>query len=248
MVAENDMDRNLKVNIVQPSERLRRVEGRGTPVEGMVDRIPPALEVGGGVSVLAIVSDALGNPLEPGVYRFSGRVRSEGAEFLGAAVGFNVDFRMSVRSGVGATTEDITEQQVQRYSLWGSALQQRGMPESQKVLEEALVLTRAYLEKGGGDKEGIYNVTPRYQAAILLMGLGRKKESVAMLQRAYSEGAAAKQCRWRPYLFLPDDDGNFEGPMPQHVKDVIYRVLQRLYMEEYGRPLHGIPQPGDGER
>lgn len=249
VVAESDAGKTLKFDIVQSSERLSVAEvvGNASAIRS-VEGIPKTLDGSGGVSVLAMVSDADGSPLRPGVYKFHGRIRSGGADFLGSDVAFNVDFTVSVKPSDDVSHDAVLEQSIERHYLWGTALQLRGMAENEEVLKRGLELAKAYIDKGAGDQNEVYNVTPRYQAAQLLMRMGQKGDAIAFLQRAYVQGAAAKECRWRPYLFLPDGDGDFEGPMPQHVKDVIYRVLQRLYMEEYGRPIHAVPMSDDGER
>jgi hypothetical protein len=249
--AEGDAEKALRFDIVKSSERFSfdEVVGKDASVIRSVEEIPRTTRQGrNGVSVLALVTDADGDPLKPGVYRFSGRVRPGATAFLGAAVWFNVDFGINIRSDDEANREELDEQLIERHYLWGTALRQRGIIEGDEVLKRGFELVKAYIDRGAGDGDEVYNLTPRYQAARLLKRMDQKREAIAYLQRAYSQGVAAKECRWRPYLFGPDSNGNHRGPMPQRVKDVIYRVLQRLYMEEYGRSLHGIPEPGDTRR
>jgi hypothetical protein len=241
-------DRELKLELIPGTERIRLAERSAQMNWQLSGDIPQVLPPGDAATALFRLVRTDGTSLEPGLYHIRGVLAPGATEFFGAPCGVSLEFQLRVKPRTGGDDDDFIEERVERLRLWGTQLQLWDIEQGEALLQQGLALVKKYIADGAGDSEGTYNITPRYQAALLLMRLGQKREALAYLQTAYSKGAGADNCKWQAYHFIAGADSmQKQGPMPNQVKDTIYSVLSRLYLEVYGRPIYAQPQAGAGD-
>ena len=92
-------------------------------------------------------------------------------------------------------------------------------------LQAARGLVDRYLAAGGGDEEGLYNLTPRYQAARIYQTLGLRQQAIAFYTHVVQ--GVAKESKMRFAHF-----GRERGLLPHTFAENLIMVTKRLRMAE----------------
>ena len=237
VTVEDRSQLDVLMQVIPDTERITLAERLAKLDHRLSRAIPRVLEPQDDVSALARIVHANGKPLAPGVYHFAASFLPGAEEFFGAKGSMRLDFSVTVKPREPGDENAHLEERIERHYLWGGTLQLREIPEGKQVLERGLALVKDYLARGAGEEDGRFNLTPRYQAALLCTRLGRKEEAIAHLVHAYQ--GATRECKWQAYHFGLTPEGDTHGDMPWRAKDKMRWLLNRLRLEVEAERLRG---------
>lgn len=134
--------------------------------------------------------------------------------------------------------ERLTEDSIERLSLWGQWLHEFDKRGSKKAFTRAWELLNEYEKRGFGDEPDLYNITPRWQASVVAGWLDRPRDEISNLSNLLSSDATAaangKECKMRYYHF-----GLERGHLPRNMDNDLVLKLNNLYESFYGRRMNG---------
>ncbi len=167
--------------------------------------------------------------LAPGFYEIRLHPAPTAGAHFQAAAEFQADFRIAVVQRSKGDDDRFREDRIEGHYLTASALKDWDAPARQRHLLAAKRLVEDYLASGAGDEEGLFNVTPRYQAARIHAALGERQEAIAFYTQVLQ--AVARESKMRLAHF-----GRESGLLPENYADNLIRAVKRLRDSEPGRP------------
>lgn len=165
---------------------------------------------------------------------------SDAEVFFGMPIAAQESLPVLVKEREDDDENRYTEDMVERYYLWASWLYKFDKDASKKEFEKAWRILSTYIRHGAGDEPGLWNITPRYQAARIAGWLDRPKEKISYMSQLLSgdatQGAQGNECRMRYYHFHRE-----RGHLPRNLYHDLTRINNRLYERVYGKTMSGEP-------
>jgi hypothetical protein len=135
----------------------------------------------------------------------------------------------------------LQENIIERHYRTGIDMREWDKPAGEAHLHEAKALVEELLRSGAGDEDGLYNVTPRHQAARIYQDLGLYQDAIAMITRVIQ--GLERECKMRHAHF-----GRERGSLPRTAADHLLVTLQQLRAKQALQPgeAPGSPRGGSG--
>ncbi len=161
----------------------------------------------------------------PGLYEISVRAKPGAETLFGCTFVVKEDFRILLRAMHPGDELRLKENMIEFHYRTGGQLRVWNTGAGDAHLEKAKDLVERLLRSGAGDEEGLYNVTPRYQAVCIYQALGMNEEATAMLTHVLQ--GICRQSKMRYAHF-----GTERGLLPRTRADHLIAHLNRLRTAE----------------
>jgi len=174
-----------------------------------------------------------GTDVPEGIYRLSVGFENDASRLFGMELFRSRDVVFRVKECEPHTNRAV-EDRIERHYLWAMWLYKFDRPASKVEFLKAWDLVWEYVRRGAGDEPGLWNITPRYQAAQIRGWLDDPSSEISYLSQMLSKNAGPDECRMRYYHF-----GRERGHLPRNVHGDLALELNNRYEAFYGKAMNG---------
>ncbi len=146
----------------------------------------------------------------PGLYEILVTPRGGASGHFDAGASFRCDMRIEVLPA--GDPDRMVENRVEGLFLTAVAIRPSNPGRAAQHLDAAWSLVQEYLREGAGEANGLYNLTPRYQAARIAEALGRTLDALGYYAQVVQGVARDSKMRFGHF-------GRERGPLPQTYAD-----------------------------
>jgi len=163
--------------------------------------------------------------VDPGLYQIDFRAQSTAEAFFGLPVVLKVEYRILVRRAAAGDELRLAENVIERHYTTGVALKPWDEPGSTDHLQTARRLVEELLRSGAGDEEGLFNITPRYQAARIYAALEMYDQVIAYYTRVIQ--GTIRESKMRHAHFSRE-----RGTLPMPYAQNLTRAMKQIRMKQ----------------